>query len=838
MKKSVVAAAATPMSSPIFAAFSCPPDSYCEAFQAPSIPRKHWLSIVEAFGGMDAALLGHRQERVDKMRHEDGTTYNPFDDSTERAITWSLDTLPLPITSDDWAILENGICQRAMLLDQVLADVYGPQNLIKNNKLPAELIFANPGFLRSCHGIVPTGNRFLTYYAADVYRGTDGRFRVLRDYGAQPVGLGYALENRIVISRIFAELYHHTQIRRLAPFFQLFHNSIVERMASRRDDPGIVLLSPGPDSRVYFEHALLSRYLGYPLVEGQDLTVRNGHVYLKKLAGLDPVDAIFRQIHDNGSDPFALRRKTPDGVAGLIQAVREKNIEILNPIGSGFIDTPLLSIFLNDLCQLLRGEQLLLANHQRWWCGTAQSRAYVLEHLSQLRVRSAIDPALMAPSQGSADIIQAIQEEPYNWLASEPVLASATPAWENNEVVPHYCMMRIFACATREGFQVMPGGLAITASDLDTLTEDWPERQKSKDIWVLSEQPVEPFSMMSGLQSVAEFRRSSDLPSRVADNLLWLGRYLERAEGQVRLLRSVFRRLSGEARPQDIPELSFLLSLLKTATVIAPNEENLISGYAELLALLESAIYDKSRPESVVSILLRVQEVARNVRDRLSLDCWRVINHLEEFVESAKYDPLEMLDDALFTLSSFSGLAMESMTRGLGWRFMDMGRRVERATKQVALIQIGLKKACHNQNSTLEALLEVADSIMTYRGRYRTTFQLAPVLDLLIMDETNPKSLAFQFSQLADHVENLPRQNEKRFSTPEERLALQMLTDVRLLDLSEVQCTESGDSPQLQDFLDLMKKLLLEFAQQVTAHYLSRVPSTPHFSIFLGDRDA
>ncbi len=821
----------------MFDAMALPGDAYGEAFMSPASPREHWNSLVAALDGTVPDVLNKRQDRVRRMRHEDGATYNPFDDATGRGTPWALEMIPLPLTAGEWAVLEAGLIQRARLLEKILADTYGPQNLLNGGWLPPALVFANPNFLRPCHGIQPAGNRFLSYYAADLYRGPDGRFRVLRDYGANPAGLGYALENRIVISRVFPELYHQTQISRLAPFFHTFHHSLVQRAALRQKDPGIVLLSPGPDSRIYFEHALLSRYLGYPLVEGQDLTVRNGKVFLKKLAGLEPVEAIVRLTADGSSDPFVLGRETATGVAGLIQVSRERNIDVVNPIGSGFVETPALSVFLPSLCQQLTGEDLLLESHPAWWCGNADGMNHVLDNLAQLTVEPAMDRSmsLCRPAERMA----AIQASPHDFMARDPVRPSVVPAWDNGSVGSRYTLLRVFACATDGGFSVMPGGLAITAADVDTLTGDCPEQQQSKDIWVLSDQPVEPFSLMGGLQAVAEFRRSSDLPSRVADHLLWLGRYLERAEGLVRLLRSVFRRLSGESRPGDIPELPFLLNLLRANNILpqVPAEGVDIPRYRELSAHLNAALYDKDRPESVVTILKRVQDAARNVRDRLSLDSWRVINRLESFADNPASDPLELLDDTLFTLSAFSGLAMESMTRGLGWRFMDMGRRVERAMNQTGLIRIGLPQVCRESLSALEALLEVADSIMTYRARYRTAFQLAPVLDLLIVDESNPKSLAFQFSQLVAHVEHLPRQSDRRFASPEERLSLEMLTAVRLLDLTGLRCRNSAAQTEtLAAFLDLMDTRLKDFATQISAHYLTRVQATPHFSTILGGR--
>jgi uncharacterized alpha-E superfamily protein len=394
--------------------------------------------------------------------------------------------------------------------------------------------------------------------------------------------------------------------------------------------------------------------------------------------------------------------------------------------------------------------------------------------------------------------------------------------------------LRIFACATQQGFAVMPGGLAITAADVETLTADIPERQQSKDIWVISDQPVEPFSLMDSLTTIAEFSRGSDLPSRVADHLLWLGRYLERAEGLVRLLRSVYRRLSGEARLNDIPELSFLLNLLRAIKTLPPVPKDGVDipRFRELAGQLKDAVRNTDQTESVATILRQVREAARNVRDRLSLEAWRAINKLEGFSGRPIGDPLEILDEIMFTLSAFSGLAMESMTRGLGWRFMDMGRRMERAMNQSRLIRTGLARLCTEPRGALEALLEVSDSIMTYRARYRAAFQLSPVLDLLIVDETNPKSLAFQISQLSAHVEHLPRQSERRYASPEERLALQMLTAVRLLNVSDHDCRESGaGNDALAGFLETIETQLKAFSQQISAHFLSRVPATPHYAL-------
>nr|WP_321467366.1 circularly permuted type 2 ATP-grasp protein [uncultured Desulfobulbus sp.] len=818
----------------LFSGMQCPPGfCYCEAFETNGQPRPQWRAIVDAMNEATIEILSQRQERAKQMRHEDGATYNPFDTPDGRGTPWALEMIPLPMTSIEWQGLEQGLMQRARLLERILGDVYGSQELLRSGQLPAELVYANPNFLRACHAIRPSYGRFLSLYAVDCLRAPDGSFKVVRDYGSCPVGLGYALENRIVISRLFADLYHHSLICRLAPFFRKLHNALVQRSTIGREDPNIVLLSPGPDSPIYFEQALLSRYLGYPLVEGQDLTVRNGRLFLKKLAGLEPVDSILRQIVDLQSDPFTLRRDTGIGVAGLIQVAREQNIDITNPIGAGFIDTPVLPAFLDRLCQALLGEDLVLHSVPLLWGGDGAERQQIRERAGELTVLPALDRCQSL----HGDPLAALDSSPSAVMAREEVQPSMVPVWHHGGVQSRPVMMRFFLAATDEGFTMMPGGLAMTAPDVAPLMQGVPERLQSKDIWFLSEKPVEPFSLLSGLHNVAEFRRSSDLPSRVADHMLWLGRYLERAEGLIRLLRSLYRRLASENRPEDIPELEFILNLLRSTHTLPPLEEGEPLTQEELEMQLVEVFYREDRPESVIAILKRVQEAARNVRDRLNRDSWRVINRLEEFGDNPTSDPLDLLDNTLFTLSAFSGLAMEGMTRSLGWRFMDMGRRIERALHQISLVRFGLPQVCAASQNALEALLEVSDSIMTYRARYRTAFQLAPVLDLLLLDESNPKSLAFQLSRLATHVEELPRSSERRFASAEERMTLEMLTDIRLLELTDLACSHGAaeNEEPLHQFLETMESNLFAFAQQVSAHYLTRVTATPHFAMHQGD---
>lgn len=791
--------------------------------------KAEWQFLADYLDRVGVENLQERQLRAKRMRHEDGATYNPFDNSGDSAGCWSLDILPLIMTSEEWQKIETGLIQRAAILEKLIVDVYGPQQLLKDGIIPPELIFANPGFQRNCHGMKPVGNRFLNLFAFDLYRDATGQFRVFRDHGSFPAGLGYILENRIITSRIFSDLYKKVDIIRLAPFFHTIQQGLQKNLSFAPGDSAIVILSPGQESPFYFEYALLSRYLGYPLVESEDLTVRDNNVFQKKLAGLERVEIIIRYLHDEQLDPFSMKSGGTLGVAGLFQAVREGNVTIINGPGSSFIDTPALGTVMPEICRAIMGEELLIPQHSALWCGTAGNKEFV----NQNRDRYDLTNGLVSHHINQREPIDILQKQPYECLARETLETTAVPLLTTKGIEAGYALYRFFGCATEYGFSILPGALAIASPDQSTLASGRADNQMSKDLWVISDKPVEPFSLIEGMKTVVDIRRSGDLPSRTADNFLWLGRYLERAEDTIRLIRAIYQRLISETRPENSPELPFLLNLLHMRGQLPPmyDKNKVLRPVSTLVNQLEETLFRKDFSTSVVNTLIAVQNSARQVRDRLSQDCWKSIKRLDGFIYRGNIDTLDLLDQTLYDLNSFSGLAMESITRSLAWRFMDMGRRVERALNHVELIDIGLHRRCSSTSNALEALLEVADSIMTYRSRYRTGFMLAPVLDLLLVDETNPKSLGFQLAQLSEHIEHLPRSTDQKYKTAEEKAVLAMLTSVRLLDLTTT--WEQTDEPNLEpvyEFLDNMGEQLVDFTQSITEHYLARIPTTSHFA--------
>jgi uncharacterized circularly permuted ATP-grasp superfamily protein/uncharacterized alpha-E superfamily protein len=693
-----------------------------------------------------------------------------------------------------------------VLLDRLLADLYGERVSLSEGWLPAELILGNPGFLRPCQGIIPPLGRWLHLYAADVVRAPSGEWRVLTDRPQAPSGAGYALENRIVVSRVLPDAFRHCNVQRLALFFRTMRETLTALAPHNRDNPRIVLLSPGPYSATYFEQAFLAQYLGYQLVDGGDLTVRNGRVYLKTLGGLHAVDVILRRLNDDFCDPLELRGDSTLGVAGLLDAVRSGNVAVANAIGSGVLQTPALGPYLPKLCKGLLGEDLALASVDTWWCGDAASLSHVLANLDRMVIKPTVVTGMTQPIFGErltpserSELRARLMARPNGFVAQERVEASSTPLMDGDEIVPRQLVLRNFLVARPGddgGYDVMPGGLSLVAGRPDDLEISVQRGAGSKDTWVIADGPVSTFSMLRpASQPVALSRGGGDLPSRVADNLFWLGRYAERADTVARLGRTLSLRLADQN-----PEQSELTALLRTMAVLTYARAPSISGEGSHVDVrtperfLLDALFGLERQGTLRGIVRDTHRVAGIIRDRISMDTWRIVTALDQQMNEPERGSVRRvmgavparLDRLIMTLAAISGLAMDGMTRGEGWRFLDMGRRLERASNLAALVRETLLSVTDRDGPLLEALLEVADSGITYRRRYLASLQVGAVVDLLLMDETNPRAVAFQLSALGDHLSQLPHEASRGQRTVEDRLVLASLSRLRLADVESI----------------------------------------------------
>lgn len=822
--------------------YSPPAGGYDEATVGPGSPRAHWAPFFGALDDLGPPELARRWRDAQHLIRDNGVTYNVYGDPRGISRPWQLDPIPLLIPPDEASHLEAGLIQRARLLELVLDDLYGPQRLLRDGLVPPALVFPNPGFLRSCHGVKLPGGRFLHLYAANLGRGADGNWQVLGDRTQAPSGAGYALENRIVMTRTLPEAFRDCKVNRLALFFQALRDTLRSIAPRNRENPRIVLLTPGPYNETYFEHAYLARYLGYTLVEGGDLTVRDNRVYLKVLGGLQPVDVIFRRLDDDFCDPLELRPDSFLGVPGLTHAARSGNVAVANALGTGLLETPALLAYLPRLCGELLGEDLRLGSVPTWWCGEPIALRYVLDHLAELVIKPAFPASRMEPvfpgelsRDERAGIADRLRARPWEYVAQTRVDLSTTPVLNNGQLVPRKMVLRAYLAADKTGFSVMPGGLTRVSASEGTMVVSMQRGGGSKDTWVLTSGTVNEFSLLTAGGRVELTRAGGDLPSRAADNLFWLGRYAERAEGTTRLLRGIVVRLAERSGLADVPELPALLRTL--GLLCEPHPA--VNGTGDPQKRVIPAVFDLKYPASLGTAIRGLRRVASIVRDLISIDMWRVVNGLGDFPTDldaygedgpTPADVLDLLNRTVITLAAFGGLAVESMTRSEGWRFLDMGRRLERSLHMIALLKGTLVRPAGQEGPILDAVLEVADSGMTYRRRYLNSLRAEAVLDLLVFDETNPRSLASQLAALEDDVSHLPRPSRGAGRAPEQRFTLAALSAVRLAEPDRLAAVHDGTRPALGELLDHVGGWLPILSDAITQQYLSHLQTSRHLA--------
>lgn len=794
---------------------------------------------------MGARQFHRRWQSGQALIQSNGITYNVYGDPQGKERPWPMDPIPFVIADDEWQSIERAIAQRATLLNSILADLYGPRRLVHQRMLPPALALANPNFLRPCFGVKVPRDVYLYSYAADIGRSPDGQWWVITDRTQAPSGKGYALENRLVSARTLPNVFSQCDVRHLNRFFQTRRDAVLDLAPGSRSTPRVVVLTPGPYNETYFEHSYLAKHWGFPLVEGADLTVRDDRVFLKTLSGLEPVDVIIRRQDDSYCDPLELRGDSLLGIAGLVQAVRSGNVVVANALGSGLVESPALMAFLPGLCQHLLGEPLAMPSVATWWCGQDQPRRSALDNIERLVLKPSFPRFGHHPVFGSDlsaaerdELARKIQARPDQFVAQEQVELSTAPVWTESGLEARHVVLRVFASWDGRGYVVMPGGLARVSAEARSLIVSMQLGGGSKDVWVLGSaaEDAAPYEepLRISRSEVEATRSSAVLPSRVADNLYWLGRYAERVESIVRMARVLLPALSGEEDFGQAVSLETGIRMLAGFRYLPPEVlESSLGEQRRLMArALSDLVYDQSRATGLGWNLKQVRRVAWQLKERLSGDTWRVLNLLDQdFSRIPSSNPdqrmvseMSLLDRAIVTLSAFAGLLMESTTRGNGWRFLDIGRRLERGLQLAESLRYGLGGAAGSAEPYLEMLLQLADSSITYRTRYLTDIRDDLVLDLLLADETNPRSAAFQLRTLDQHVGELPAGHDEGRYPLEQRLTMRMLTEVRLADMRDLASPdEAGQRPALIRHLDALNSGLIDLGDALNARYLSHL---------------
>ncbi|WP_170294717.1 circularly permuted type 2 ATP-grasp protein [Roseospira navarrensis] len=861
-----------------------PPGVHDEMMAPDGSVRPHWADLMARLDALGPREMASRAERLRHLIRDNGVTYNVYGDPAGHDRPWMLDPVPLLVEDREWIDLERALIQRASLLNAVMKDLYGQRNLLSEGLVPASLVHANPSYLRPVVGARPDDGRFLHVLAVDLARAPDGRWWVLETRTEAPSGIGYAIENRIIMNRVLPNVLRGLPVHRIRNHLTAMRDALIASTPRTRENPRVVLWTPGPFNETYFEHVYLARYMGFTLVEGEDLTVRDGRVFLKTLEGLQPVDVILRRNDSNYCDPLELRGDSTLGAPGLVEAVHGGSVTLANALGSGLVESPGLMPFLPSLSHRLLGEDLYLPSVATWWCGQPRERAHVLETMDRLSIRSAFNPGgpvidgASLDEAGRARLRAEIERHPHAWTGQESVALSTAPTWTGQSLEPRPLVLRVHVVATQDGYVVLPGGLG-RVSGPDDPRVSMQHGGGSKDVWVLSRDPVGlPTRARPGDRSITVVRGVRDLPSRVADDLFWLGRYVERCDANTRLLRSMVGRQAENGAGSATLDVALRMiwamghpPYSSPPGVEAPDHESFAR------AVLDASL-NPSNPGGLAAMVLNVHRIGVRVRDRLSVDNWRAIDALIDTLGLARFTNTLPRDDAdpgpppaygpaialapedagprlsavLMPLQVMAGLANENMTRGLGWRFLDTGRRIDRALHILQVFEGVSHTSGEAREAALDLALELLDSQMTYRARYLDSAQTVPVLDILIADESNPRSLAYQLVRLGLHMDSLAPDQAFGLRTHEQRLAVRLLGITRTVDLDRMNlggqdmpvsgpATDRAGAdaepdaamPPPEDLpalLRLLRGLLNALADSLTRQYFAHAVETRHGS--------
>ena len=817
----------------LLANYQAAPACFDEMLDASNQPRAHWRTMLDSLSEESPEMMRQRLEMVQRLVRENGVTYNVYADAKGLQRPWDLNVLPLILPHNEWADIESAVIQRATLLNRILGDVYGEQALLHDGLLPSALIHGHAGFLRPCHGMRHPDGVALHFYALDLARAPSGRWWVVADRTQAPSGAGYALENRAIMARTFPDMLRDLKVKPLAGFFSTMRDSLAHwgRWCAAHGNNGtplrdgelplIVLLTPGSYNETYYEQAYLARYLGLPLVEGSDLTVRNGIVWLKTLSGLQRVHVIMRRVDDDFCDPLELRTDSALGVAGLTEAARRGNVLIANSLGSNLLESGALLGFLPALCERLLGEPLQMPSVATWWCGEPAALEQVIDRLDQLVIKPSFPQLREFPVFGQdlkgearAAFIHKLRANPNNYVAQELVRLSQAPVWKPGSpsgLSARAIGLRVYACATPNGYVVMPGGLTRVATGSDARVITMQRGGSSSDTWVQAKAQVDVHSALKRTTTSQDLvRDDTHLSSRVAENLFWFGRHTERCDNIGRLLRvalTVLFNVEPASRGDEWPTVVALCTwfhllepdeLVKEQCQVQTQSQLQSQSQSQIQTLPPEVTFSDLQIESVLLLavvspnvpgLARQQQqlyrTASQLRERFSVDNWCALNRMVQREAATDHrlsqsEAMALLDDAASSLMTLAGFALDGMTRDLGWRFLSLGRRLERLQFQSLAVQRALKM---DGSGSLDWLLELSDSIVTYRARYRTQPEWLPVLDLLLLDESNPRSILFQLDGIVQSLKKIARTygpcgEEQLVPFKEELLALSPDTDL------------------------------------------------------------
>jgi uncharacterized circularly permuted ATP-grasp superfamily protein/uncharacterized alpha-E superfamily protein len=792
--------------------------------------------------------LAGRAARVRSFIADEGITYGTRD-AGATARGWTLDPIPLVLPAIEWDRLESGLAQRAVLLDAVLGDIYGEQRLVRRGLVPPEAFLAHSGFLHQAMSIRLPGPRQLVLAAADLARDASGTWRLIGDRAQAPSGAAYAMANRRIIARVLSTLHRRTDLARLRGYFDTVRQALQAAAPVGVDQPRVVVLSPGPLSETAYDQALTATLLGFPLVEADDLSARDGQIWLRTTGRLERVDVVLRRVDADWCDSLDLRPDSRLGVPGLLEATRLGACSVVNPLGAAVLENVALLPYLDAVCRAVTGEDLRLTPARTWWCGDPAQRSHVLVHLDQLVVKATSRGVGAASrfgwelSQGArADLVARIEAQPWAWAAQEPLEMSTAPVVTDEGLQPRRLVLRTFGVADGDGYTFLPGGLARVAAEPGQAMVTSVTGAASKDVWVLADRDAErraptsawrrvlrrsadstgaPLYEPSDLDAVHEVAGLGGVTPRVAEDFFWLGRYLERVEGTARLLRVAADLDEDHGLRPGTPgatTLDIVLRALAEVTTVRPTPIDDPAPGERSQRYLSTVLFDRDLPGSVSFAARQAIRAARSIREQMSQDVWIVLSRLEATL--ARREPVvtnahiqSIVADTLGYMLAVTGIQHESLLRGPEWAFLDAGRRMERAQHTVRLLRrtVAMERSPVIDAQVTEAVLVAGESVIAHRRRtaagHGPAVPFLAAVDLLLLDAGNPRSVRHALDRLAEDLAMLP---------PERVGVSVVLGQLDSVDMDEL---AGEDRVRLVGLLEGLGDRLLEVSEAITRRY-------------------
>jgi len=826
-------------------------NTYDEVLDQNGQVKPYWKGLFDTLESIGIEELELRNEEIVKKLKENGVTYNVYDSNKESNRAWKLDPIPFLIHESEWKYIEKGLQQRAHLLDLILKDLYGPQSLIKNAIIPAELVFDNSGFLLPCFDIRQKHDKQLLNYAVDLARGPDGKMWLLDNRTQAPSGAGYALENRIVMSKVIPELNTKTYRSRLSPYFTQLQQTVDTLGNNSNENPNVVFLTPGPGNETYFEHVYLSSYLGYTLVQGNDLLVRDGFVWLKSIDQLERVDVIIKRLDDEWCDPLELRRASLLGIPGLLQVIRLGNVAVMNPPGTSVLENYGLMAFMQNACKFLLKEPLLMPSVATWWCGQTKELNFVLAHLPKLIIKKtnrkqgfrSIYGRLLNMEQ-LEDLKKLILKSPKDFVAQEEVSLSTTPSFINGSIEPRYAAIRAFLIAEGDNYKVMQGGLTRSSAVKDKFEISNQLGGISKDTWVITDSPIE-YQEKSVERKNTNNQLNNSLTSRNAENLFWLGRLCERTMALRSFLKIILSRLNENVTKHGNKQPEFLVVLLKSLTHLTQtypgfvgkepkngevfdNEAIFENPITELLLLIN----DSGKAGSVVYNLQSLLNTINQVSEKWNHDTRRIINLVEDSLFVLKKTNTNninyvnhSLDKLHIRLFSFYGNIYETLPRDNGFYLLETGKNVERILSLISVFRstFNFKKIEEEEAVLMEAILENHHLLAQYRNIYKSHLSLKAVINMVFLEKNLPYTLTYLLDTLSYYLSKLPKSNEPHRLSIAEKSALEASTIVKLIDAESLVLVDAETQfrPELDETLSKVFELVCHVSNNLASLYFN-----------------